>query len=185
MAVDRMTHCDNIVELAKELCISRRLLFYTWLEKLEPLESGNGPLETSRESILRHELSRPKRVWPENVLELGFSKGALHTIEARRQRSGKLTRRHLRPHSGRDVEAGQLDIVYVNAGHETAGSLVRLRVSALYLEVLTSMRKPILNTSSEDRCMPTGKKKPRKRYRRVRQPQYTYTKGEYHAAGSQ
>ncbi|MBI3808269.1 MAG: transposase [Nitrospirae bacterium] len=35
MAVDRLTQSDNIVELAKELGISRRLL-YTWREKLEP-----------------------------------------------------------------------------------------------------------------------------------------------------
>ena len=38
MAVDRLKQCDNIVALAKELGISRRLL-YTWREKLEPLES--------------------------------------------------------------------------------------------------------------------------------------------------
>ncbi len=37
MAVDRLTQCDNIGELAKELGISRRLL-YTWREKLEPRE---------------------------------------------------------------------------------------------------------------------------------------------------
>jgi transposase-like protein len=36
MAVDRLTQSDNIVELAKELGISRRLL-YTWREKLEPV----------------------------------------------------------------------------------------------------------------------------------------------------
>ena len=42
MAVDRLTQCDNIVALAKELGISRRLL-YTWREQLEPVESANGP----------------------------------------------------------------------------------------------------------------------------------------------
>jgi transposase-like protein len=42
MAVDRLTQCDNIVQLAKELGISRRLL-YTWREKLEPVESGKAP----------------------------------------------------------------------------------------------------------------------------------------------
>jgi transposase-like protein len=45
MAVDRLTQSDNIVELAKELGISRRLL-YTWREQLEPQES-NGPSANS------------------------------------------------------------------------------------------------------------------------------------------
>ncbi len=38
MAVDRLNQCENIVALAKEPGISRRLL-YTWREKLEPLSS--------------------------------------------------------------------------------------------------------------------------------------------------
>jgi transposase-like protein len=87
MAVDRLTQCDNIVALAKELGISRRLL-YTWREQLEPVESGNGPPATSRESTLRHEVSRLKRVLAEKVLEVDFFKGALQQVEARRQKSG-------------------------------------------------------------------------------------------------
>jgi len=51
MAVDRLNQCDNIVELAKELGISRRLL-YTWREKLEPLACGEAPPATSREATL-------------------------------------------------------------------------------------------------------------------------------------
>jgi transposase-like protein len=88
MAVDRLTQCDNIVELAKELGISRRLL-YGWREKLEPMESGEGPPATSQESTLRHEVSRLKRVLAEKVLEVDFFTGALQKVEARRQRSGK------------------------------------------------------------------------------------------------
>ena len=57
MAVDRLTQCDHIVALAKELGISRRLL-YTWREPLEPVASDEGPPATSRESTLRHEASR-------------------------------------------------------------------------------------------------------------------------------
>jgi transposase-like protein len=86
MAVNRLTQCDNIVELAKELGISRRLL-YTWREKLEPLES-NGPPENSREATLRQAVNQLKRVLAEKVLEVDFFKGALHTVEARRQRNG-------------------------------------------------------------------------------------------------
>jgi hypothetical protein len=72
MAVDRLVHCDNIVVLAKELGIRRRLLC-TWREKLEPLESGEGPPATPWESTLRHEMSRLKRVLAEKVLESIFS----------------------------------------------------------------------------------------------------------------
>ena len=39
MAVDRLNECENIVALAKELGMSRRLSF-TWREKLEPLALG-------------------------------------------------------------------------------------------------------------------------------------------------
>jgi transposase-like protein len=99
MAVDRLAQCDNIVELAKELGISRRLL-YTWREKLEPVASGNGPPATSRESTLRHEVSRLKRVLAEKVLEVDFFKGALHTVEARRQRNGTAGAQASTPTSG-------------------------------------------------------------------------------------
>ncbi|MGZ9151648.1 MAG: IS3 family transposase, partial [Nitrospira sp.] len=70
MAVDRLTRCDNIVALAKELGISRRLL-YTWREKLEPRESI-GPPANSREATLRKEVSQLKRVLAEKVLEVDF-----------------------------------------------------------------------------------------------------------------
>ena len=99
MAVDRLTQCDNIVALAKELGISRRML-YTWREKLEPVESGTGPPATSRESTLRREVSRLKRVLAEKVLEADFFKGALHTVEARRQRNGKSGAQASTPTSG-------------------------------------------------------------------------------------
>ena len=86
MAVDRLTQGDNIVALAKALGISRRL-WYPWREKLEPRER-NGPPEHSREATLRQEVHQLKRVWAEKVLEVDFFKGAVHTVEARRQRNG-------------------------------------------------------------------------------------------------
>ena len=84
MAVDRLMQCDNIVELAKELGISRRLL-YTWREKLEPRES-HGPPVNSREATLRKEVSQLKRVLAEKVLEVDFSKGPC--TPSRRDASG-------------------------------------------------------------------------------------------------
>ena len=86
MAVDRLTQCENIVALAKELGISRRLLD-TWREQLE-LRESHGPPVNSREATLRKEVSHLKRVLAEKVLEVDFFTGALHSVEARRQRSG-------------------------------------------------------------------------------------------------
>jgi hypothetical protein len=104
MAVDRLTQSDNIVVLAKELGISRRLL-YTCREKLEMLERSEGPPANSQEATLRKEVSRLKRVLAEKVLEVDFSKGPC--TPSRRDASGveQLARRHLRSHPGRDVEA--------------------------------------------------------------------------------
>ena len=100
MAVDRLNQCENIVALAKELGISRRLL-YTWREQLEPTASGEGPPANSREATLRHEVSQLKRVLAEKMLEVDFFKGALQHVEARRQRSGKAGARASTPRSGR------------------------------------------------------------------------------------
>jgi transposase-like protein len=99
MAVDRLNQCENIVTLAKELGVSRRLL-YTWREKLEPTASGAGPPANARETTLRNEVSQLKRVLAEKVLEVDFFKGALHTVEARRQRSGTVGAQASTPTSG-------------------------------------------------------------------------------------
>lgn len=99
MAVDRLNQCENIVALAKELGLSRRLL-YTWREKLEPTASGEGPPANSREATLRHEVSQLKRVLAEKVLEVDFFKGALHTVEARRQGNGTAGAQASTPTSG-------------------------------------------------------------------------------------
>lgn len=99
MAVDRLTQSDNIVELAKELGISRRLL-YTWREKLEPLDRRGEPPANAREVTLRKEVSQLKRVLAEKVLEVDFFKGALHTVEARRQRNGTAGAQASTPTSG-------------------------------------------------------------------------------------
>jgi hypothetical protein len=98
MAVDRLNQCENIVTLAKELGVSRRLL-YTWCEKLEPQES-HGPPVNSREVTLRNEVRQLKRVLAEKVLEVDFFKGALHTVEARRQRNGPAGAQASTPISG-------------------------------------------------------------------------------------
>ena len=100
MAVDRLNQCENIVALAKELGVSRRLL-YTWREKLEPTANDEGPPANAREATLRNELRRLKRVLAEKVLEVDFFKGALHNVEARRQRSDNAGERASTPGSRR------------------------------------------------------------------------------------
>ena len=88
-AVERLKQCENIVALSKELGVHRRLL-YRWRDQLEPTESGEVLAPgNSRETTLRKEVSRLKRALAEKTLEVDFFKGALHNVEARRQRSGK------------------------------------------------------------------------------------------------
>jgi transposase-like protein len=87
MAVERLNQCENIVALSQALGVSRRLL-YTWREKLDPVERSEGPPVHARASTLRKEVSQLKRLLAEKMLEVDFFKGALHTVEARRQRTG-------------------------------------------------------------------------------------------------
>ena len=87
MAVERMKSSDNIVALARELGIHRRLL-YNWREQLDPVDDGNGPPATSGEDKLRKEVGQLKRLLGDKALELDFFKGALQKVEARRRSSG-------------------------------------------------------------------------------------------------
>ena len=83
MCVERLKQSDNIVELAKELGIHRRLL-YRWRDQLEPVAKEGSPPK-SREARLRHEVNQLKRALAEKTLEVDFFKGALQKIKARRQ----------------------------------------------------------------------------------------------------
>jgi len=88
LCVERMKQCDDLVALAKELDVHRRLL-YRWRDQLDPVDKGEWPPpQNSRESTLRKEVSRLKRVLADKTLELDFFKGALQKVEARRQQSG-------------------------------------------------------------------------------------------------
>ncbi|HTP40970.1 MAG TPA: hypothetical protein VML36_00970, partial [Nitrospiria bacterium] len=64
-------------------------LLYKWRDQLDPAEQDDGPPPaTARESTLRKEVSRLKRVLADKTLEADFFKGALRKVEARRQRRG-------------------------------------------------------------------------------------------------
>jgi hypothetical protein len=57
---------------------------------MEPIDSWDvPPPETSRESKLRKEVSKLKRVLADKTVEADFFKGALQKVEARRQRRGE------------------------------------------------------------------------------------------------
>jgi transposase len=86
MCVERLKQSDNIVELAKELGIHRRLL-YRWREQLEPVARKEKAPPRSREERLSQEVERLKRALADKTLELDFFKGALQKVEARRQQS--------------------------------------------------------------------------------------------------
>lgn len=88
-AVEQMNACDNIVRLSQKLRVNRRLL-YKWRDDLEARysQAENGqPVINSRESTLRKELHRVKRLLAEQTVELDFFKGALQRVEARRPKS--------------------------------------------------------------------------------------------------
>jgi len=87
-AVERLKNCNNIVALARELGVHRRLL-YKWREQMDPAEVGEESApQNSRESALRKEVGQLKRLLAEKTMETDFFRGALQKVEARRQRKG-------------------------------------------------------------------------------------------------
>jgi transposase-like protein len=101
MAVERLKGCDNIVALAQELGVHRRLL-YKWRDQLEPMEESEGALlHNSRLVTLRKEVSQLKRVLADKVVEVDFFRGALQKVAARRQRKGSSGEKASTTRSGR------------------------------------------------------------------------------------
>jgi transposase-like protein len=67
MAVDRLKTCDDIVALAEELGVPRRVL-YNWRDQLDPVDTSDEvPPENPRESTLRKEVSPGPGGHPEIV----------------------------------------------------------------------------------------------------------------------
>ena len=82
-AVERMNACGNIVGLARELGVSRRVL-YQWRDRLEQTESSPG---RSREIILRKQILKLKRLLANKTLEVDFFRHALQRVGARRRQN--------------------------------------------------------------------------------------------------
>jgi transposase-like protein len=84
-AVERMHGCDNIVRLARELGVCRRVL-YNWRDRLD---ESNPPLTRTRELILRKQILKLKRLLANKTLEVDFFRHALQRVGARRyQKAG-------------------------------------------------------------------------------------------------
>ena len=82
-AIERMNACGNIVGLARELGVSRRVL-YQWRDRLEQTNSSPG---RSREIILRKQILKLKRLLANKTLEVDFFRHALQRVGARRRQN--------------------------------------------------------------------------------------------------
>jgi len=83
-AVERMNACSNIVQLARDLGVCRRVL-YNWRDRFDETDH---PQQRSRELILRKQILKLKRLLANKILEVDFFRHALQRVGARRcQRS--------------------------------------------------------------------------------------------------
>ena len=88
MAVERMGSCEQVKELAKELKVSRTVL-YRWRDQLAPQQRSEREREPESElTRLQRENRQLKEALADKVLEVDFFKGALQKIGARRQPNG-------------------------------------------------------------------------------------------------
>ena len=84
LAVSRMQGCRNVVALADELSVPRRLL-YRWRVRLEGIVAP----AVLRHPTLEEENRHLKQLLAERSLEVDFFKGALQKVAARRQQNGE------------------------------------------------------------------------------------------------
>jgi transposase-like protein len=90
LAMERMNSCDNVLRLARELGLNRSLL-YKWRYRLDPANGqaqGEVMMRNSRESTLRKEIDKLKRLLANKTVEVDFFRCALQKVEARRRKSG-------------------------------------------------------------------------------------------------
>ena len=108
MAVERLKSCENVVALAEELGVHRRLL-YKWRDQLEPMDDGQAPPENSKEHELRLQVGQLKRLVADKRWRPIFSKVPCKKTRLDARSTRKLARRHLRPSPGVDVHVRQLE----------------------------------------------------------------------------
>ena len=85
-AVARMKESNNLLALARELGIDKRLL-YDWREREADLSDQRAPANRKTRQ-LEQENRELKRLLGEKTREVDFFKGALQKVAARRQKSG-------------------------------------------------------------------------------------------------
>ena len=83
MTVERMKDCPSVSALAKELGIDRSNM-YQWQRQLDHTSESSARV-TSPVRELRKQVRELQRVLAEKTLEVGFFKGALQKVEARRR----------------------------------------------------------------------------------------------------
>lgn len=84
-AVERMKASDNLSALARELGISKRLL-YDWQERAADLRDKR--TVANRHAMHQEtEIKELKRLLAEKMLEVDFFRGALQKVAARREQS--------------------------------------------------------------------------------------------------
>ncbi|HEV7396149.1 MAG TPA: transposase [Pyrinomonadaceae bacterium] len=85
-AVERMKESNNLLALARELGIDKRLL-YDWRDRAGDLSDQRSPANRKARQQ-ETELRELKRLLAEKTLEVDFFRGALQKVAARRQASG-------------------------------------------------------------------------------------------------
>jgi transposase-like protein len=89
-AVKRLKECENVEALARELKVSRGIL-YLWRDKQEGTARKKRPgpvVDTAAIAALKKEVVQLKVALADKTLEADFFKGALQSIEDRRRNSG-------------------------------------------------------------------------------------------------
>jgi transposase-like protein len=89
-ALKRLKGCENIGALARELKVSRGIL-YQWRDKQEGRfqKKRPGPIvDTPAIAALKKQVVELKVALADKTLEAGFFRGALQSIEDRRRSSG-------------------------------------------------------------------------------------------------
>ena len=90
-AVARLKGCTNVEALARELQVSRTILYF-WRDKQEgrpPASKRPGPVVVSPAiAALKKEVVELKVALADKALEADFFRGALQRVEDRRRRSG-------------------------------------------------------------------------------------------------
>ena len=90
-AVDRLKGCTNVEALARELNVSRGIL-YQWKDKREgrpPASKRPGPIVDSPAiAALKKEVVQLKVALADRAIEADFFKGALQRVEDRHRNSG-------------------------------------------------------------------------------------------------